>query len=109
GTDNNVTNIIAGDGADHISFRGASNATAMITAGNGGNTITVDGQAWATVTSGTGNDDFIDKSTGQVILAGGGGNDVFEFLDGAHAAITGFQAAQDHLVLYGLSSNQVQV
>ncbi len=78
-------------------------------AGNLGNTITVDGQASATVKSGTGNDDFIDKSTGSLTLTGGGGSDVFEFLAGAHATITDFQAGQDSIVLHGLTASQVQV
>jgi beta-glucanase (GH16 family) len=108
-TANNVTTITAGDGADHISFLGASNTTAAITAGNLGNTITVDGQASATVKSGTGNDDFVDKSTGSLTLTGGGGSDVFEFLAGAHATITDFQAGQDSIVLHGLTASQIQV
>jgi len=108
-TTNNVTTITAGDGVDHISFLGASNTTAAITAGNLGNTITVDGQASATVKSGTGNDDFVDKSTGSLTLTGGGGSDVFEFLAGAHATITDFQVGQDSIVLHGLTASQVQV
>jgi hypothetical protein len=108
-TTNNVTTITAGDGADHISFLGAANTAAAITAGNLGNTVTVDGQAAATVKSGTGNDDFVDKSTGNVSLTGGGGSDVFEFLAGAHATITDFQAGQDSIVLHGLTASQIQV
>jgi len=108
-TTNNVTTITAGDGKDQISFLGAANTTAVITAGNLGNTITVDGQASATVTSGTGNDDFIDKSTGSLTLTGGGGTDVFEFLAGAHATITDFQAGQDTIMLHGLTASQVSV
>ncbi|HXP72968.1 MAG TPA: family 16 glycosylhydrolase [Stellaceae bacterium] len=108
-TANNTMTITAGDGQDQISFRGASNTAALITAGNLGNTITVDGQASATVKSGTGNDDFIDKSTGSLTLTGGGGTDIFEFLAGAHATITDFQAGQDSIVLHGLTASQVQV
>ncbi|HLJ22093.1 MAG TPA: family 16 glycosylhydrolase, partial [Stellaceae bacterium] len=109
GTTNNVTTITAGDGQDQISFRGAANTTASITAGNLGNTFTVDGQAAATVKSGSGNDDFVDKSTGSLTLTGGGGSDIFEFLAGAHATITDFQAGQDSLILHGLTASQVSV
>jgi len=108
-TTNNVTTITAGDGKDQISFLGASNTAAMITAGKLGNTFTVDGQASATVKSGTGNDDFIDKSTGNVTLTGGGGSDIFEFLAGAHATVTDFQSAKDAIVLHGLTASQVSV
>ena len=108
-TTNNTMTISAGDGRDQISFLGASNTAAVITAGNLGNTITVDGQATATVKSGTGNDDFIDKSSGIVTLTGGGGSDVFEFLASAHATITDFQAGQDSIVLHGLSASQISV
>ena len=109
GTTNNVTTITAGDGQDQISFRGAANTTAAITAGNLGNTFTIDGQAAATVKSGTGNDDFVDKSTGSLTLTGGGGSDVFEFLAGAHATITDYQSGQDSLILHGLTAGQVSV
>ena len=67
------------------------------------------GQASATIKSGTGNDDFVDKSSGALKLTGGGGSDVFEFLAGAHATITDFQAGQDSIVLHGLTASQVQV
>jgi beta-glucanase (GH16 family) len=106
---NNTTTISAGDGSDHISFTGSSNTRAVISAGNLGNTITVSGKASATVTSGTGNDDFVDNSTGVLKLTGGGGSDVFEFLAGAHATITDFQAGQDNIVLHGLTASQVHV
>jgi serralysin len=108
-TTNNVTTITAGDGQDQISFRGAANTTAMITAGNLGNTVTIDGQASATIKSGTGNDDFVDKSTGSLTLTGGGGSDIFEFLAGAHATITDFQAGPDSIILHGLTASQVSV
>jgi serralysin len=108
-TKNNTTTINAGNGSDQISFTGASNTKAAITAGNLGNTITVGGQASATVKSGTGNDDFVDKSTGSLTLTGGGGSDVFEFLAGAHATITDFQAGQDGIVLPGLTASQIKV
>jgi len=108
-TTNNVTTITAGDGKDQISFLGAANTSAVITAGNLGNTITVDGQASAIVKSGTGNDDLIDKSTGSLTLTGGGGTDVFEFLAGAHATITDFQAGQDTIMLHGLTASQISV
>jgi Ca2+-binding RTX toxin-like protein len=108
-TTNNTTTITAGDGSDQISFAGASNTTAAITAGNLGNTITVGGGASAIVKSGTGNDDFVDQSTGSLRLTGGGGNDVFEFLAGAHATITDFQSGQDSIVLHGLTSSQIHV
>jgi hypothetical protein len=108
-TTNNVTTITAGDGQDQISFRGAANTTAAISAGNLGNTFTVDGQASATIKSGTGKDDFIDKSTGGLTLTGGGGSDIFEFLAGAHATITDFQAGQDTIMLHGLTASQVSV
>jgi len=104
-----VFNPDAGNGSDQISFTGASNTKAAITAGNLGNTITVSGQASATVKSGSGNDTFIDKSTGSLSLTGGGGSDVFEFLKGAHATITDFQSGQDSIVLNGVSSSQVKV
>jgi len=106
---NDTTTINAGNGSDQISFTGASNTKAAITAGNLGNTITVGGQASATVKSGTGNDDFVDKSTGGLTMTGGGGSDVFEFLAGAHATITDFQAGQDSIVLHGLTASQIQV
>jgi beta-glucanase (GH16 family) len=106
---NNLTTITAGDGADQISFRGAANTTAAISAGNLGNTFTIDGQASATIKSGTGNDDFVDKSTGNLTLTGGGGSDIFEFLAGAHATVTDFQAGQDSIVLHGLGASQVSV
>jgi beta-glucanase (GH16 family) len=106
---NNVTTITAGDGQDQISFRGAANTSAAISAGNLGNTFTIDGQASATVKSGTGSDDFIDKSTGSLTLTGGGGSDIFEFLAGAHATITDFQAGQDTIMLHGLTASQVSV
>src|SRR5262249_4639379 len=67
-TTNNVTTITAGDGRDQISFLGASNTSAAISAGNLGNTFTIDGQASATIKSGAGNDDFVDKSTGGLTL-----------------------------------------
>jgi Ca2+-binding RTX toxin-like protein len=105
---NDTTTINVGNGSDRISFTGASNTKAAITAGNLGNTITVGGQASVTVKSGTGNDDFIDQSTGKLTLTGGG-SDVFEFLAGAHATITDFQAGQDSIVLHGLTASQVQV
>ena len=108
-TTNNVTTITAGDGHNQISFLGAANTSAVITAGNLGNTITVDGQASATVKSGTGNDDLVDKSTGNLTLTGGGGTDVFEFLAGAHATITDFQAGQDTIMLHGLTASQISV
>ena len=108
-TTNNVTTITAGDGHNQISFLGAANTSAGITAGNLGNTITVDGQASATVKSGTGNDDLVDKSTGNLTLTGGGGTDVFEFLAGAHATITDFQAGQDTIMLHGLTASQISV
>jgi Ca2+-binding RTX toxin-like protein len=107
-TTNNVTTITAGDGQDQISFRGAANTSASITAGNLGNTFTVDGQASATIKSGTGNDDFVDKSTGNLTLTGGGGSDIFEFLAGAHATVTDYQAG-DKLVLHGLTAGQISV
>jgi len=69
----------------------------------------VGGQASATVKSGTGNDDFVDKSTGSLTLTGGGGSDIFEFVAGAHATVTDFQAGQDSIVLHGLTSSQIQV
>ena len=106
---NDTTTINAGNGSDQISFTGASNTKAAITAGNLGNTITVGGQASATVKSGTGNDDFVDKSTGSLTLTGGGGSDVFEFLAGAHATVTDFQAGQDSIVLHGLTASQIKV
>ena len=106
---NNITTITAGDGQDQISFRGASNTTASITAGNLGNTFMIDGQASATVKSGSGNDDFVDKSTGSLTLTGGGGSDIFEFLAGAHATITDFQSGQDSISLHGLTASQVSV
>jgi Ca2+-binding RTX toxin-like protein len=108
-TKNDTTTINAGNGSDQISFTGALNTKAAITAGNLGNTITVGGQASATVKSGTGNDDFVDKSTGSLTLTGGGGSDVFEFLAGAHATITDFQSAQDSIVLHGLTASQIKV
>ena len=106
---NNVTTITAGDGHDQSSFLGAANTTASISAGNLGNTFTIDGQASATIKSGTGNDDFVDKSTGGLTLTGGGGSDIFEFLAGAHATITDFQATQDSIILHGLTASQVSV
>ena len=106
---NDTTTINAGNGSDTISFTGASNTKAAITAGSLGNTITVGGQASATVKSGSGNDDFVDQSTGSLTLTGGGGSDVFEFLAGAHATITDFQVAQDNIVLHGLTSSQIKV
>ena len=106
---NNTTTINAGDGSDHISFSGGSNTKAVINAGNLGNTITVGGQASATVKSGTGNDDFVDKSTGALKLTGGGGSDVFEFLAGAHATISDFRAGQDSIVLHGLTASQIHI
>ena len=51
----------------------------------------------------------IDKSTGSLTLTGGGGTDVFEFLAGAHATITDFQAGQDTLMLHGLTASQISV
>jgi Ca2+-binding RTX toxin-like protein len=65
------------------------------------------GQAAAVVKSGSGNDDLVDKSTGNLTLTGG--SDVFEFLAGAHATVTDFQGTQDSIVLHGLTASQIKV
>jgi beta-glucanase (GH16 family) len=108
-TTDNVMKIAAGDGDNAITFSGAANTAAQIVAGNGSNHVTVSGQAKATVITGGGNDDLADLSTGQLTMTGGGGKDLFEFLAGAHATVTDFQAGQDSIVLHGVSASQVQV
>jgi beta-glucanase (GH16 family) len=108
-TTENVVTIEAGDGDNRISFSGASNTATAITAGNGNNTITIGGQATATIAAGSGNNDLVDQSTGAVSFGAGSGSNTLEFLAGAHATVTGFSAANDTIVLHGLTASQVTV
>lgn len=109
GTTDNLMTIKAGDGANKVTFTGESDTRASIGAGGGGDTITVGGQAAARVWSGGGNDRVIDRSTGSVTITGGAGRDMFEFIKGAHASITDFNAKDDRLVLHGVSASNVHV
>jgi len=105
----NVMSIVAGDGDNHISFTGASNAGVSVAAGAGSNKVSISGQAFATVKTGAGNDDLVDNSSGSVGFTGGAGSDVFEFLAGAHATVTDYQSGQDSIVLHGVTASQVHV
>jgi beta-glucanase (GH16 family) len=108
GTTDNLMKIATGDGNNRIAFSGNDVATRIVT-GNGNNQVTVAGRSTATIITGSGGDDLVDNSTGPVTMTGGGGKDIFEFLAGAHATVTDFQAGQDSIILKGTSASQVQV
>ena len=109
GTTDNVMTIATGAGNDTITFGGASNTRTAITAGDGADTIRITGQAGGTMNAGAGADRIIDQSTGALTLTGGADADVFEFMAGAHATITDFQAGIDSIVLRGVSASNVHV
>ena len=71
--------------------------------------LTLEGSANAFAAGNTGNNNIITGNAGADTLITGNGRDVFEFLAGAHATITDFQAAQDGIVLHGLTASQIMV
>lgn len=75
-TDNSLMTILAGDGANKISFTGASNTQVSVTTGSGNDDITIAGQTASTVHAGAGND-MIRGGSGGDNLDGGSGNDYF--------------------------------
>lgn len=107
--DINTMKINAGDGANTISFSGASNTKTALTSGAGADTITVSGQASGSVNAGAGNDRIVINTTGTVTAAGGAGKDIFEFIRGAHATISDFNAAEDSIVVRGGTASTVQI
>jgi len=105
----NGVNITAGNGANAITFNGGTNDAVAIKVGDGNNTITLVNHTAASVATGSGNNDIVDQSTGTVGVALGAGSDVLEFLAGAHATVTNFNAATDTIRLHGLTASQVTV
>ena len=107
--DINVMKINAGDGANTISFSGPSNAKTAITTGSGNDQITISGQSGGSVSAGAGDDRIVIGTSGTVTISGGAGKDIFDFIRGAHATISDFNAAEDSIVVRGGSSSTVQV
>jgi beta-glucanase (GH16 family) len=105
----NGVNIKTGNGNDNVTFTGGTNDATKITVGNGNNTVTLANHAAATVATGSGSNDIVDNSTGTVGVTLGTGSNVLEFLAGAHATVTNFDASKDSIILHGPTASQIKV
>jgi hypothetical protein len=105
----NLMTISAGNGTNAISYTGTSGNRAAIIAGTGADTITFAGQANGAINAGGGNDRVNVRATGNVSVTGGAGSDVFSFIAGAHATISDFKAGEDRIEISGVSAANVRV
>jgi len=107
--DINLMTINAGGGNNKITFSGAWNTRANVTAGGGADTMSVSGQARATLNAGAGDDRLNVHTSGTSSVTGGTGRDVFSFVASAHATITDFRSADDRIELSGVTSSDIRV
>jgi beta-glucanase (GH16 family) len=108
-TDQNVMKIDSAGGNDDIIFTGASNTKMSILAGDGADDITIKGAAGGSINAGAGDDQIVVLSTGQVAIVGGTGSDVLQFAAGARALVSDFDVAQDQIVMTGVTAADVKV
>src|SRR5262245_12786192 len=83
----NLTKVAAGLGDDTIRFESGAFNKARLEGNDGTDRISIVGQASGTLVGGVGNDKLVDYSTGKVVMAGGGGHDMFVVGKDAHATV----------------------
>ena len=108
-TNNNLTKVSAGLGADTITFTGNAAGNARLDGGDGTDRLTIGDHATGALVGGKGNDTLVDLSDGKVTLTGNSGSDTFTFGKNAQATITDFAAGADSVKLLGVAASQVHV